>query len=495
MGRKMTEKIIQLRKAQINITLDMFKSLGIKDYKSLLDLIDFAPWSHPFDEDDDSEDNNPGYASASMLGPTALEDWRSPSDIQDSLHIDPERQEHDAFLERMQSASQRLQGPPKKYNSVSYDTSYMKGGKDATRTRQPYPKSRSQPRRSRDHSMKRDGDLFPEESDEDDLFSTSRKGNNTRTKSHSTQIPKSITFDGKKDWKSFQTKFTMYADEQHWTTREKKQNLCWCLEDKASEFYSRLIARDPDMDFVALLSHLERRFDLKELPESAQMHFSYASQNPKESLVEWADRVVSLALKAYPDMADKHIYRQAILRFCQGCSDNRAGHYAINARPETLEEAVDKVRWFQATEKMMDDRPRRNARSMATLYGSPNDSDNENSQFSVSRALVKPPRKNEEQQTEKKVHFQRDEDLAKRMSKLEMRVDKFDDKFDKLTASIEGLTQVVRKSVPRSRSRSPSRCFHCGREGHFKADCPDLKKEEKKVQALSEDLNDSGSDF
>ncbi len=287
----------------------------------------------------------------------------------------------------------------------------------------------------------------------------------------------------------------MFADEQHWSTKERKQNLCWCLEDKASEFYSRLIARDPDMDFFAILSHLERRFDLKELPESAQMHFSYVSQYPKETLAEWADRVVTLALKAYPDMADAHIYRQAIMRFCQGCIDNRAGHYAINARPTTLEEAVDKVRWFQATEKMMNDRPRRNARSMAMLYDSPEESEDENLQFSVSRTALKPPRKPEDQQSEKKVHFQRDEDLAKRMSKLETRGDRFDDKLDKLTASMERLTQMMKKSVPRSRSRSPSRCFHCDREGHFKVNCPDLNEEEKKIQALSEDLNDSGSDY
>lgn len=192
----------------------------------------------------------------------------------------------------------------------------------------------------------------------------------------------------------------MFADEQRWSAKERKHNLCWCLEDKASEFYSRLILRDPDIDFFAILSHLERRLDLKELPESAQMHFSYASQFPKETLVEWADRVLTLALKASPDMADAHIYRQAIMSFCQGCMDNRTGHYSINARPSTLEEALDKVRWFQATEKMMNDRPRQNAQSMARVYDSPTESEDES--FSVSRTLYQPPRKHDDQQVEKK---------------------------------------------------------------------------------------------
>lgn len=41
----------------------------------------------------------------------------------------------------------------------------------------------------------------------------------------------------------------------------------------------------------------------------------------------------------------------------------------------------------------------------------------------------------------------------------------------------------MRSSVARSRARSPSRCFQCGREGHFKAECSELNKE-RKVQAM-----------
>ncbi len=109
--------------------------------------------------------------------------------------------------------------------------------------------------------------------------------------------------------------------------------------------------RDPDLDYFDIIDRLERRFDLKELPETAQVYFQYASQHPKESLVDWADRVVSLAMSAYPDLTDNQIYRQAILRVCQGCSDRRAGHYAINMRPVTLEDTLDKIRWFQHTDK------------------------------------------------------------------------------------------------------------------------------------------------
>lgn len=50
---------------------------------------------------------------------------------------------------------------------------------------------------------------------------------------------------------------------------ERKHQLCWTLEDKASEFYSRQVERDPGMDYFDILDRMEKRFDLKDLPETA----------------------------------------------------------------------------------------------------------------------------------------------------------------------------------------------------------------------------------
>ena len=35
------------------------------------------------------------------------------------------------------------------------------------------------------------------------------------------------------------------------------------------------------------------------------------------------------------------------MRLCQGASDKEAGSYASNIRPKNIEEAIDKMRWFQ----------------------------------------------------------------------------------------------------------------------------------------------------
>jgi hypothetical protein len=41
------------------------------------------------------------------------------------------------------------------------------------------------------------------------------------------------------------------------------------------------------------------------------------------------------------------MYQQAVVRLCQGAADKEAGSYASNIRPKNIEEAIDKMRWFQ----------------------------------------------------------------------------------------------------------------------------------------------------
>ena len=41
------------------------------------------------------------------------------------------------------------------------------------------------------------------------------------------------------------------------------------------------------------------------------------------------------------------MYKQAVVRLCQGAADKEAGSYASNIRPKNIEEAIDRMRWFQ----------------------------------------------------------------------------------------------------------------------------------------------------
>jgi hypothetical protein len=49
-----------------------------------------------------------------------------------------------------------------------------------------------------------------------------------------------------------------------------------------------------------------------------------------------------LATRAFRELPEKHMYQQAVVRFCQGAADKEAGRYASNVRPNEIEEVIDK---------------------------------------------------------------------------------------------------------------------------------------------------------
>jgi hypothetical protein len=108
----------------------------------------------------------------------------------------------------------------------------------------------------------------------------------------------SLKFDGKSNWKAFYAKFSRYAEVSEWTEGECRDQLCWCLDGKASEYYALLIERNQEMVYMDLIQKLEKRFGFRELPETAQVQFNNARQTPDELLEDWADRVLSLATGA-----------------------------------------------------------------------------------------------------------------------------------------------------------------------------------------------------
>lgn len=62
---------------------------------------------------------------------------------------------------------------------------------------------------------------------------------------------------------------------------------------------------------------MEKRFGFQELPETVQVQFQTSVQNQNESLEDWADRVLSLTTKAFRELPEEHMTRQAIMKFCR----------------------------------------------------------------------------------------------------------------------------------------------------------------------------------
>lgn len=179
-----------------------------------------------------------------------------------------------------------------------------------------------------------------------------RTSNSDADNTHNTvYLPKSFKYDGSTSWQAFYTKFSRYAETKAWSLKECKDQLCFCLEGKASEFYAMLVDRKSDIGYLDIIRKFEKRFNFQDIPETLQIQFNGARQVPHEKLEDWADRVLSLAIKAFRDLPEEHTYRQAIWKICQGCSDKDAGQHAAMARPTSVEDAIDKLKWFQHTSR------------------------------------------------------------------------------------------------------------------------------------------------
>ena len=71
---------------------------------------------------------------------------------------------------------------------------------------------------------------------------------------------KSLKYTGKTSWKVFYTKLRGYARTAEWTEEQKKDQLLWSLEDKAGEYFTLLLERDPQITYPEIIEKLEKRF-------------------------------------------------------------------------------------------------------------------------------------------------------------------------------------------------------------------------------------------
>jgi hypothetical protein len=58
---------------------------------------------------------------------------------------------------------------------------------------------------------------------------------------------------------SFRLPYLLPAEVSEWTEGEYRDQLCWCLDGKASEYYALLVERNQDMAYKNLIIKIEKR--------------------------------------------------------------------------------------------------------------------------------------------------------------------------------------------------------------------------------------------
>ena len=216
-----------------------------------------------------------------------------------------------------------------------------------------------------------------------------------------------------------------------WTEEESKDYLMWSLEGKALDFLTITKIDLEKYSFRIIMKKLETRFGVKELTETSKAKFRQAFQKQDESLEDWADRVMTLATPAFVDLPEDHLKKEAIARFCQGCTDKEAAKHACFEQPETMEEALNLVKHHQY----------------------------------ISQAVDGKKAKREYEASVNAVQFPSE---ARVDQLIRSALRDFAAKLKESSTSLSSSSETEEKA---KKKKSSSQCFFCKKFGHFKKDC------------------------
>ena len=164
-----------------------------------------------------------------------------------------------------------------------------------------------------------------------------------RRRHQSPPLRKPQIFEGKNgEWDSFIFQFRRTARYYGWSQREKAERLLASLWGKAVDFIMKN-PREVQDEYGALRDALAWHFGKREHPTSARRQLSYLRQEERESLEDFADRVLTKVIEAYPGADEELEQDLAKESFLCGCQNRRAAYAAAEEEPETLQGAVAEV--------------------------------------------------------------------------------------------------------------------------------------------------------
>ncbi|XP_053405905.1 uncharacterized protein LOC128559029 [Mercenaria mercenaria] len=204
------------------------------------------------------------------------------------------------------------------------------------------------------------------------------------------------------------------------------------------------------MNYQETLKKLTDRFDEHDIPATVQAKFMQSSQTIGETLEDWADRVLTLTVRAFKGLPETFANEQAVNKFCQGMEDKDAGEYVCNQAPGTVHQAIQMVRRYQQIHVAMHGKSKPDRQKRRVDY---------DSETVSAFNQIQPSRSEYVQQ----------QGLQKALQDLEVRLKKT------IIDKLEQPGKRMRPTRPRFEHKSRA-CYTCGKEGHFRRNCPNKQK-------------------
>ncbi|CAC5383460.1 unnamed protein product [Mytilus coruscus] len=155
-------------------------------------------------------------------------------------------------------------------------------------------------------------------------------------------------YNGKDEWESFWCQFQIISRRYAWDNHKQATQLLLCLKDEALNFASRL-PNAVQTDIFSLFVELKKRFGDNILPSTHRAALQDLHKQNKESLQEFAYRVVNLINKAYPEITGIQLFEElTVEHFLYGLNDENMTYDVISKQPKSIDEALNMVMWHES---------------------------------------------------------------------------------------------------------------------------------------------------
>lgn len=273
------------------------------------------------------------------------------------------------------------------------------------------------------------------------------------------------TFNGKsEEWQSFWIQFQLCARRCNFDDEEFATQLLMSLKGSALT-YATSLGLNILQDANQLSAALKSRYNLNIPAQTHRASLYSLRKSASESLQDYASRVQTAMLKAYPDIEYTDTFTQlTIQQFLSGYNDQDLATDVQKFNPKTLAETIDKLTWLESCKQNV--KKRQGLRQVSSKDDESDTGDEEDGDLR---------RINGKRFVTEERLMQYERDLQRNLQRM----------FRELTNQYFGdreETATRRKGQEDSyqQSRKPIRCYNCNEEGHLSYDCKSRSSKDTK---------------